>query len=203
MRAILASPSRGLRRGGALSTPYAGCAALSRCRAPRGGRPARAEPGRARWWCRARPGATVPSAMGRKGAAVRSWRWDRPFPESVSSRARRDRPLPRTAAEGMLPAKRLEREMRRVQAIILALTFTLAITATPSARAENVLRWASTTEALTFDPHAAYNAPTIAENHQVYEGLVDFDARYEVEPALATAWRLLDPLTWEFELRRG
>jgi peptide/nickel transport system substrate-binding protein len=111
--------------------------------------------------------------------------------------------LPRTAAEGMLPAKRLEREMRRVQAIILALTFTLAITATPSTRAENELRWASTTEALTFDPQAAYNAPTIAENHQVYEGLVDFDARYEVEPALATAWRLLDPLTWEFELRRG
>ena len=66
-----------------------------------------------------------------------------------------------------------------------------------------MLRWASTTEALTFDPHAAYLAPTIAENHQVYEGLVDFDARYEIEPALATTWRLLDPLTWEFELRRG
>ena len=46
-------------------------------------------------------------------------------------------------------------------------------------------------------------APTIAENHQVYEGLVDFDTRYEIEPALATSWRLADPLTWEFELRRG
>ena len=65
-----------------------------------------------------------------------------------------------------------------------------------------MLRWASTTEAVTFDPNAAYLAPTIAENHQVYEGLVDLNARYELEPSLATVWRLLDPLTWEFELRR-
>ena len=65
-----------------------------------------------------------------------------------------------------------------------------------------MLRWASTTEAVTFDPNAAYLAPTIAENHQVYEGLTDLNARYELEPSLATVWRLLDPLTWEFELRR-
>src|SRR4051794_18003405 len=90
--------------------------------------------------------------------------------------------------------------MRRVWAIILALAATFPVS---SARAENVLRWASTTEPLTFDPHAAYHIPTVAENHQVYEGLVDLDARYEIEPSLATTWRLLDPLTWEFELRRG
>src|SRR5690242_8074264 len=90
--------------------------------------------------------------------------------------------------------------MGRVWAIILALALAPA---SSSAHAENMLRWASTTEALTFDPHAVQHAPTIAENHQVYEGLVDFGPRYEIEPALATAWRLLDPLTWEFELRRG
>src|SRR4051794_18316352 len=93
--------------------------------------------------------------------------------------------------------------MGQVRTTTLVLVLILAIAAASPTRAENVLRWASTTEALTFDPHAAYLAPTIAENHQVYEGLVDFDARYELEPALATAWRLLDLLTWEFELRRG
>ena len=67
----------------------------------------------------------------------------------------------------------------RVRAVILALAATLA---TSPAQAENVLRWASTTEAVTFDPHAAYLAPTIAENHQVYEGLVDLNARYELNP---------------------
>src|SRR5215212_8695611 len=84
-------------------------------------------------------------------------------------------------------------------AILLAVAFVLAPLVV---RAENVLRWAITTEAVTFDPNAAYLAPTIAENHQVYEGLVDLNARYELEPSLATVWRLLDPLTWEFELRR-
>ncbi len=93
--------------------------------------------------------------------------------------------------------------MRLVRTIMLTLAATLPAATSPPARAENVLRWASTTETLTFDPHAAQNAPTIAENHQVYEGLVDFNARYELEPALATSWKLLDPLTWEFELRRG
>ncbi len=48
-------------------------------------------------------------------------------------------------------------------------------------RAEDVLRWASTTESLTFDPHAANNVPTIAENLQVYESLVGLNVRYEVE----------------------
>src|SRR4051812_2824684 len=96
-----------------------------------------------------------------------------------------------------------KRGMRRVRAIVFTLTAVLAIAAAPSVRAENVLRWASTTQTLTFDPHAVNHIPTIAENHQVYEPLVDINVRYELEPALATAWRLLDPLTWEFELRRG
>jgi peptide/nickel transport system substrate-binding protein len=70
-------------------------------------------------------------------------------------------------------------------------------------RAEIVVRWASLSETLTFDPHAAVHTSTIAEHRQVYESLVDHDASYRLEPALATNWRLLDPLTWEFELRRG
>jgi peptide/nickel transport system substrate-binding protein len=70
-------------------------------------------------------------------------------------------------------------------------------------RAENVLRWASMSETLTFDPHSAVHSATIAEHRQVYESLVDHDASYRLEPALATNWRLLDPLTWEFELRQG
>jgi peptide/nickel transport system substrate-binding protein len=72
-----------------------------------------------------------------------------------------------------------------------------------AAVAENVLRWASATEPLTFDPHAAENAPTFAANSQVYEPLVDFNSSYEIEPALATAWQLTSPTTWRFDLRQG
>jgi peptide/nickel transport system substrate-binding protein len=65
------------------------------------------------------------------------------------------------------------------------------------------LRWASATEALTFDPHAANNTPTFAETSQVYEPLVDFNSSLEMEPSLAVAWKLIDASTWQFDLRRG
>ena len=38
---------------------------------------------------------------------------------------------------------------------------------------------------------------------QVYEALVGFNARPELEPHLAETWRLVDPLTWDFRLREG
>jgi ABC-type transport system substrate-binding protein len=70
-------------------------------------------------------------------------------------------------------------------------------------RRKNVLRWASATEPLTYDPHSANNFPTIAANLQVYEPLVDFNSSSEIEPALAVGWRLIGAATWEFDLRRG
>ncbi|HSA79953.1 MAG TPA: ABC transporter substrate-binding protein [Geminicoccaceae bacterium] len=92
--------------------------------------------------------------------------------------------------------------MTRSQAIIGALAIAVAAGAAKPADAENVLRWASATEALTFDPHSANNFPTIAANLQVYEPLVDFNSSSEIEPALAVAWRLTDPTTWQFDLRQ-
>jgi peptide/nickel transport system substrate-binding protein len=59
------------------------------------------------------------------------------------------------------------------------------------------------TEPLTFDPHSANNFPTIAANLPVYEPLVDFNSSSEIEQGLAVAWRLVDPTTWQFDLRQG
>jgi peptide/nickel transport system substrate-binding protein len=72
-----------------------------------------------------------------------------------------------------------------------------------TAAAENVLRWASATEALTFDPHSANHTPTLTETQQVYEPLVGFNSRYEIEPSLAVGWQLIDATTWQFDLRQG
>jgi peptide/nickel transport system substrate-binding protein len=71
----------------------------------------------------------------------------------------------------------------------------LATSAAKPEEAQNVLRWASATEALTFDPHSANNFPTIAANPQVYEPLVDFNSSSEIEPALAIGWQLIDSTT--------
>jgi peptide/nickel transport system substrate-binding protein len=88
-----------------------------------------------------------------------------------------------------------------VPAIILLSVFVLAWPA--PGRTENVLRWASAIAGLTFDPHAFNHQPTLAQNLQVYEPLVDYDSDHRIRPGLAAAWRLVDATTWEFELRQG
>jgi peptide/nickel transport system substrate-binding protein len=93
--------------------------------------------------------------------------------------------------------------MRRLLIFLCAGLLALAGVAAKSAVAENVLRWASATEPLTYDPDSANHFPTIAANLQVYEPLVDFNSHSEIEPSLAVGWRLLDATTWQFDLRQG
>jgi peptide/nickel transport system substrate-binding protein len=81
------------------------------------------------------------------------------------------------------------------------LAFAVALASAGPAAAENVLRWASGGGAQTFDPHAYDDLQTAAQYRQVYEALVGFDSNLELVPQLALAWRLVDPNTWEFELR--
>ena len=66
--------------------------------------------------------------------------------------------------------------MKRFEAIAGAIAIVLAAAAATPAGAENVLRWASATEALTFDPHAANYIPTMRRTSQVYEPLVGFNS---------------------------
>ncbi len=74
--------------------------------------------------------------------------------------------------------------------------------ATGTQTERNVLRWSSQGDALTFDPHAQNETPTIAALLQVYEPLVRWNPDLEIIPALATSWRTLDPTTWEFKIRQ-
>ena len=90
--------------------------------------------------------------------------------------------------------------MHRLRITVAALM--MAVAATPAA-AENVLRWASDVGALTFDPHSANHGPSIVQRDPVYERLLTTSARLEVVPQLAVAWRPVDSVTWEFELRQG
>lgn len=88
-------------------------------------------------------------------------------------------------------------------AVTVLLGLALAAGPVAPAHARNVLRWASQGDALTFDPHAQNEGPTNTATSQVYEPLVRRNARLEKEPSLAVSWRLLNPTTWEFRLRRG
>lgn len=63
------------------------------------------------------------------------------------------------------------------------------------------LRWAVQADVQTLDPHALLHLPSNALLMQVYEGLVRYDTRYQVEPALARRWHWVGPLQLRFELR--
>jgi peptide/nickel transport system substrate-binding protein len=65
------------------------------------------------------------------------------------------------------------------------------------------LRWAAQNDVLTLDPHSQNHATTIAILQHAYEGLTRYDAKYEVEPALATKWTYVSPTQVRFELRKG
>lgn len=74
--------------------------------------------------------------------------------------------------------------------------------ALPAAQA-STLRWAAQNDILTLDPHSQNHATTNAILQHAYEGLTRYNAKYEVEPALATKWTYLSPTQVRFELRRG
>jgi len=67
----------------------------------------------------------------------------------------------------------------------------------------NTLRWAAQNDILTLDPHSQNHATTNAILQHAYEGLTRYNAKYEVEPALATKWTYISPTQVRFELRRG
>ncbi|KIT15087.1 ABC transporter substrate-binding protein [Jannaschia aquimarina] len=86
----------------------------------------------------------------------------------------------------------------------MRITFTvLALAAAlPAGAAE--LRFASTTDPNTLDPHAGNSAPNFSLLGNVYEGLVRRGRDMSIEPALATAWEPIgDGEGWRFTLREG
>ena len=65
------------------------------------------------------------------------------------------------------------------------------------------LKWGAQNDILTLDPHSQNHATTNAILMNSYEGLTRYTAKYEVEPALATSWRYINPTLVRFDLRRG
>ena len=53
------------------------------------------------------------------------------------------------------------------------------------------------------DPHVAPAQTGEAVLRHVYDALVDRDPELHIVPSLATSWRVVDPVTWEFTLRPG
>lgn len=79
-----------------------------------------------------------------------------------------------------------------------------ALSLTALSASAETLRWASTTDPQTMDPHAVNSAPVLSFLNNVYEGLVRRGKDMAIEPSLATSWEPLEGENgWRFTLREG
>ncbi|MEC5425416.1 glutathione ABC transporter substrate-binding protein [Virgibacillus sp. C22-A2] len=62
---------------------------------------------------------------------------------------------------------------------------------------------ATLSDAVTLDPAASNDTPSSDIQINIFETLVTQDENMEVQPGLAKSWKIVDDLTWEFELREG
>lgn len=88
---------------------------------------------------------------------------------------------------------------------ILVMAFVVCLTLFQSgaeAAAGRTIIWARAGDALTLDPHAMNEGPTLTLLRQIYEPLVAVDQTGRLEPALATAWTM-NGTVWRFTLRAG
>lgn len=66
-----------------------------------------------------------------------------------------------------------------------------------------ILTVAQNADAVTLDPHKTNDLSSANPMQQIYNTLVDLTPDMKVEPSLATEWKQIDDLTWEFTLRKG
>ncbi|TNE35858.1 MAG: ABC transporter substrate-binding protein [Alphaproteobacteria bacterium] len=55
----------------------------------------------------------------------------------------------------------------------------------------------------SLDPHSLNESFLLATLGNVYEGLVLYGEDMSIQPGLAESWKIVNPTTWEFKLRKG
>jgi peptide/nickel transport system substrate-binding protein len=91
---------------------------------------------------------------------------------------------------------------RLVHAVRVAAAL-LACAALAGAADAKTLRFASAFDPNSLDPHSLALLYQTRIVTQIYEGLVNRDRAYKLEPSLATSWKMTGPTTWRFTLRPG
>src|SRR5262245_45125614 len=94
----------------------------------------------------------------------------------------------------------LVKEVVRLVCAVLA-AFVLAMPAALAAITH--LRIGMGADVTSMDPHFANIAPNNAVAWHIYDALANVDADTRLVPGLATQWRAIDDVTWEFTLRKS
>ncbi len=78
-----------------------------------------------------------------------------------------------------------------------------AVLAMPGLAGAKTLKWSSQGDIATMDPYAHTESFTSNLQHHIYDPLVRRGRDLQIQPALATAWRIVEPNRWRFTLRQG
>ncbi|HEY3048249.1 MAG TPA: ABC transporter substrate-binding protein [Polaromonas sp.] len=86
---------------------------------------------------------------------------------------------------------------------LLALGLALSMTLGSAVVEAKTFTWTASLDVMSMDPYSTNNSFTNSFMNNVYEGLVRFNEKVEIEPALAESWQNLSPTVWRFKLRRN
>lgn len=89
------------------------------------------------------------------------------------------------------------------RSILTACAMAACTTAAIAQDAAGTLKIGLSSEPTSMDPHYHQATPNDAMTSHMFETLVGQDARMNLIPRLATAWKPVDDTTWEFTLRDG
>ncbi|ONG48226.1 ABC transporter substrate-binding protein [Pseudoroseomonas deserti] len=93
--------------------------------------------------------------------------------------------------------------MPSLRRALLAAAALASLAATPGraqGTGQELLRIGVESGPTSLDPHYASLITNIAFSRHVFQPLLQQDRRQQLQPAIATAWRAVDALTWEFTL---
>ena len=93
--------------------------------------------------------------------------------------------------------------MKRINHFFALTACASALAATSATVSANPFRWAGAGDPQTMDPYSQNEGLTNSVNSQVYEPLMIRDKKLKLGVGLATEWKQIDELTWQFKLRKG
>ena len=95
----------------------------------------------------------------------------------------------------------------RLSTLLLVGILTLVVAGCGGGKAgddKKTLIYATASDAVKLDPQMMTDVPSYnMTNHKIYETLVDLDKDGKFKPYLATEWKNIDPVTWEFKLQKN
>ncbi len=86
---------------------------------------------------------------------------------------------------------------------LLAIGLALSMALGSSGVEAKTFTWTASADVLSMDPYSTNNSFTNSFMNNIYEGLVRFNEKVEIEPALAESWTSVSPTVWRFKLRRN